>query len=97
MLEINSYDVKWRKKFKGFKYKGYVDAPNNGVIMDSDVHQLIMKHSRLIDRLIPERMVEMSLIGQCVLFGTYENIDPEDLSWKFYGKHSLENKKGAWD
>lgn len=67
---------------------GWIDYPGIGRIYDSEVYRLIVNHSRLIDRLIPARMVEMSLFGQNILMGLYPNIDPFDLSWKFYGKHS---------
>ncbi len=73
---------------KKFQYEGYVDYPDVGKIHDSDVYELILKHSRWIDRLNPIKMVEMSLLGQCILMRIFENVDPQDMSWKFYGKKS---------
>lgn len=73
---------------KKFKYEGYIDYPGVGKIYDSDVYDLIRKHSRIIDRISRSKMVEMSLLGQCVLMGIFENVDPKDMTWKFYGKHS---------
>ena len=72
-----------------FKMDGYVDYPGVGIIKDEDVYKLILKHSRLIDRLSPAKMVEMSLLGQNVLMRIFDNVDPNDPSWKFYGKHSV--------
>ena len=76
-----------------FMYGGYVDYSDVGIIADADVHYLIRMHSRLIDRLNPAKMTEMSLLGQCILMGLYKNIDPADRTWMFYGKHSLYNKE----
>ena len=73
---------------KKFIYGGYIDYPGVGIISDEDVYKLILKHSRFIDRLRKSKMVEMSLLGQCILMGIFEDVDPNDLSWKFYGKHS---------
>ena len=73
---------------KKFEYKGYIDYPGVGKIYDSDVYDLIRKHSRIVDRISRSKMVEMSLLGQCVLMGIFENVDPKDMTWKFYGKHS---------
>ena len=78
--------------YLGFQYDGYIDYPGVGIIRDTDVYSLILNHSRIIDRLNPIRMTEMSLLGQCILMGIFEGIDPNDFSWKFYGKHSLKER-----
>lgn len=72
---------------KTFQYGGYIDYPGVGKIYDKDVYKLIKNHSRIIDRLSKTKMVEMSLLGQCVLMGIFDDVDPNDPSWKFYGKH----------
>lgn len=74
-----------------FVYDGYINYPDVGVIKDSDVYALVKKHSRLIDRLNPAKMVEMSLLGQCILMRIFDDVDPDDMSWTFYGKRSLWN------
>lgn len=76
-----------------FKYKGYIDYPGVGIIRDSTVYNLIKDHSRLIDRMNPAKMTEMSLLGQCILMGIFPNVNPDDYSWQFYGKRSLDNLK----
>ena len=72
-----------------FKFEGYIDYPEVGKIYDSDVYKLILDHSRLIDRLSRPKMVEMSLLGQNILMGIFDGIDPKDKSWKFYGRHAI--------
>ena len=72
-----------------FQMGGYIDYPDVGRIYDADVYQLIKDHSRLIDRLSSRKMTEMSLLGQCVLMRIFDNVDPKDKSWKFYGKHAV--------
>ena len=71
-----------------FKMEGYIDYPGKGRIYDKDVLKLIQNHSRLIDRLNPAKMVEMSLIGQCVLMGIFDDMNPDDPTWMFYGKRA---------
>ena len=72
-----------------FQMDGYIDYPDVGRIYDEDVYQLIKSHSRLIDRLNPSKMVEMSLLGQCILMRIFDKVDPKEMSWKFYGKHAV--------
>ena len=76
------------------KYDGYINYPGKGIISDRMVYNFIKEHSRLIDRMIPSRVTEMSLLGQCILMGVMDT-DPNDQTWKFYGKHSLLKRKGA--
>ena len=78
---------------KWMKYQGYINYPKKGKIYDFAVYDLIIDHSRLIDRLIPARMVEMSLLGQNILMGIFPKLDPDDPSWRFYGKHSIEKRE----
>lgn len=78
----------------GFTYKGYIDYPGVGKIYDSQVWSLVKNHSRLIDRMNTKKMTEMCLLGQCILMGIFPDVKPEDLSWKFYGKHALYNREG---
>ena len=75
-----------RKKFQGL----YSDYPGVGIITDEDIYNLVKKHSRLIDRLSNVKMVEMSLVAQCILMKCVD-VDPDDVSWKFYGKRSVIN------
>lgn len=75
---------------KAFQKEGYIDYPGVGVISDEDVYKLVVKHSRFIDRLSKAKMVEMSLLGQTILMRIYKNVDPNDMSWKFYGKNSVD-------
>lgn len=72
-----------------FPYEGCVTYPGVGEIYDADVWHLIKNHSRFIDRMSTKKMVEMSLLGQCILMGIFANIKPEDPDWTFYGKNSL--------
>ena len=84
-----------RSSQKGFNYEGYIDYQGIGRIYDSDVYNLIKSHSRFIDRLNKKKMVEMSLLGQCALMGIFNDMDPSDASWQFYGKNSpLKKGKG---
>lgn len=71
---------------KSFTYEGYIDYPGVGMIYDSDVYKLILKHSRFIDRLSGKKMTEMSLLGQCILMRIFDDVDPNDMTWKFYGR-----------
>ena len=77
-----------------FIFDGAIDYPEIGEITDEDVYQLIKDHSRFIDRINHAKMVEMTLLGQCILMRLYSNIDPKDKSWRFYGKdkNSLEHR-----
>lgn len=86
------FDWLIRGNHKWMKYQGCIDYPGRGIIYDATVYDLVVDHSRLIDRLIPARMAEMSLLAQNILMGLYSNVNPEDPSWRFYGKHSLENR-----
>lgn len=70
-----------------FEMEGYIDYPGKGKIYDKDVWELIKKHSRLVDRMSSTKMVEMSLLGQCILMGVIDK-DPDDLTWRFYGKRA---------
>lgn len=70
----------------------YSEYPGVGKIYDEDVYKLVKKHSRLIDRLSRSKMVEMTLLAQCILQKLYKNIDPDDMSWTFYGKKTLYNR-----
>ncbi len=77
----------------GFKYQGYIDYPGIGKIYDHEVWQLIKDHSRFVDRLSTKRMTEMSLLGQCILMKIFDDVDPNDPSWTFYGKNALHDKR----
>ena len=68
--------------------KGYIDYPGVGEITDEQVYQLIKKHSRLIDRLSPRKMVEMAIGGQLILCGIFEDNGwyANQNDWMFYGK-----------
>ena len=77
---------------KKFQYEGYIDYPGVGRIYDSDVYKLIKEHSRFIDRLSGTKMTEMSLLGQCILMRIFDDVDPDDPSWKFYGRNSLDKQ-----
>lgn len=70
-----------------FKFGGYIDYPGKGRIHDRDVWRLVKEHSRLIDRMSTKKMTEMSLMGQCILMGVIDDIQPEG-NWKFYGKNA---------
>lgn len=76
-----------------FEYGGYVDYPDVGRIYDKDVYYFIKMHSRLIDRINPKKMTEMSLLGQTILMGVFPEINPNDTTWQFYGKRSLHDPK----
>lgn len=94
MKKILSKFIEWLKHGNAvfMEYEGYINYPGVGLINDVDVYNLICKHSRLLDRLNPARMVEMAITGQCILMRLYTEIDPDDPSWTFYGKNSLNNK-----
>jgi hypothetical protein len=78
---------------KKFPYEGYIDYPGVGIIKDSDVYELIKRHSRFIDRLCGWKMTEMTLLGQTILMGIWPDCKPNDPSWTFYGKNSIRGKK----
>lgn len=72
---------------KKFKMEGYIDYPGVGIIKDEDVYNLVIEHSRLVDRINPRKWVEMTLYGQCVLMGLMDDeIQKKGPNWKFYGK-----------
>lgn len=79
--------------FKPYKLDGYIDYPGVGKITDEDVYQVIRKHSRLVDRLNPRKMLEMSFYAQAILMKVAE---PEDAKtnpkWKFYNKKHKSKK-----
>lgn len=77
---------------KRFIYEGYIDYPGVGKIYDSDVYELILKHSRPIDRMSKTKMVEMSLLGQCILMRIFDDVDPNDPSWTFYGQNNIHGR-----
>ena len=79
---------------KKFLYQGSVEFSGIGEITDEDVLKLIKNHSHLIDRLSQTKMVEMSLLAQCILQKVI-NVDPNDTSWMFYGRKSLYNMDWA--
>lgn len=73
--------------FKPYKLNGYIDYPDVGIITDEDVYKMVIKHSRLIDRLSPRKWVEMTFLAQAFLMKVIEPEDANDPNWKFYGKH----------
>ncbi len=72
--------------FKPYKLNGYIDYPGVGIITDEDVYKMVIKHSRLIDRLSPRKWVEMTFLAQAFLMKIIEPENANDPNWKFYGK-----------
>lgn len=72
--------------FKKYKLEGWIDYPEVGKITDEDVYQTVKKHSRLVDRLNPRKMLEMSFYAQVILMKVDEPDDVNNPNWKFYGK-----------
>ena len=72
--------------FKKYKLEGWIDYPGVGKIMDEDVYRTVKKHSRLVDRLNPRKMLEMSFYAQAILMKAAEPDDANNPNWKFYGK-----------
>lgn len=74
--------------FKPYKLEGSVEYPGVGTIRDEDVYKTVVKHSRIIDRLNPRKMVEMTFMAQMFLMKVAEPDDAKiNPNWKFYGKH----------
>lgn len=79
--------------FKPYKLDGYIDYPGVGIIKDEDVYQVIRKHSRLIDRLSPRKLVEMTFLAQAYLMKIFEPDDAKtNPKWKFYDKKHKSKK-----
>lgn len=66
------------------KLKGYRDFGNGRIVYDEDCYQLILKHSRLIDRLDPRKLINMYEIAHGILDGDLGI--PKNRNWMFYGK-----------
>ena len=77
---------------KKFRYEGSIDYPEVGIIRDEDVYNLIMKHSRWIDRLSKTKWVEMTLWAQNILMRIFPEIDSNDPTWRFYGKNNISER-----
>lgn len=77
---------------KPYKLEGYIDYPGVGIIKDEDVYQVIKKHSRLVDRLNPRKMLEMSFYAQAILMKVAEPDDANNPKWKFYNKKHKSKK-----
>ena len=74
--------------FKPYKLEGSIEYPGVGTITDEDVYKTVVKHSRIIDRLNPRKMVEMTFMAQMFLMKVAEPDDAKtNPNWKFYGKH----------
>ena len=70
---------------KRFRLTGWAKFPGGLIVRDEDVYQLIIKHSRLIDRLNPRKWVEMTFWAFDILSKSVET--PSNPNWKFYGKN----------
>ena len=73
-----------QKLEKGFSSTSY---DGKRIITDEEVFVFVKKHSNLIDRLDPRKMVEMSIWAQTMLLQPHDNwngVEPNDDSWKFY-------------
>lgn len=57
------------------------------IVFDEDVYQLVKRHSRLIDRLNPKKMIEMTWAAFDLLAGSIEKPENVSENWTFYGKH----------
>ena len=68
------------KKLTG--YRRYRDSGKT--VYDEDVYQLIKKHSRLIDRLNPRKMIEMFETASAMMDDAV--LEPEQKDWMFYGR-----------
>ena len=68
------------------KLEGYRRYPGVGTIYDEDVYQFIRKHSRLIDRLNPRKMLEMTEWAYAELSGGVEHAKGTSQNWKFYDR-----------
>lgn len=58
-----------------------------GTITMEDVYQLIKKHSRLIDRINPRKMIKMTFDAFDILNKSIK--EPNDETWKFFSKNSI--------
>lgn len=67
------------------KLTGYRRYPDGQTVYDEDVYQFIYKHSRLIDRLNPRKMVEMTEWAHAELGGSVDTANRES-NWKYYGR-----------
>ena len=74
-----------------FKLTGYADFGEGKVITDEAVYDFVKKHTRLIDRLNPKKMLALTLYGFSLM------ADPkatdEDACIKDYVYRDIRNKK----
>ena len=69
------------------KLEGYRTYPGVGTIHDEDVYQFIRQHSRLIDRLNPRKMLEMTEWAYAELSGDAVHAKGAPVNWKYYGRN----------
>lgn len=63
-----------------------------GIIPDEAVKEYVKKHSRLIDRLNPGKMVDMTFGSLDILGGKAVPDDPKDENWRFaWNKNNVIN------
>ena len=84
------YDIEALVKEQLEVKNNFVNELINGVLDNyKSIKKLANDHLNewTIDRLSKVKMVEMTICGQLILAKVYYNIvDPDDVSWKFYGK-----------
>ena len=68
------------------KLTGYREYRDGKRTYDEDVYKLIKKHSRIIDRINPRKMIYMSEIAWAILDEAI--LEPDNPNWKFFGKDS---------
>lgn len=68
------------------KLTGYRRYPDGPTVYDEDVYQFIRKHSRLVDRMNPRKMVEMTEWAHAELGEDYSSKDDKS-NWKYYGRN----------
>ena len=64
------------------KLTGYAKFEDGTIVTDEDIFQMVKKHSRLIDRLNPRKMIEMTFEAFNILNGSVEVDSPKE-NWKF--------------
>lgn len=75
-----------------YKLNGYARFENGRTVTDEDVYRYVGRHSRVIDRINPRKLVEMTFWAFDILSGSVTPPFKTD-SWKFYDKNP-ETKRG---
>ena len=63
-----------------YKLEGYAKFDDELVVYDKDVYEFIKKHSTLLERLNPKKMIDMYTLAFAMLSGSIEK--PKEGKWR---------------